>query len=103
MANICDNKFYFSCENHIENWEKKFSQFFDELGGDWESNGCNWIEGYFESRWTFPREDFEELFKDAPKEDDVYFRCLSEEYGLGYVAMNIFENGMFRPEQCFNL
>lgn len=105
MANICDNRFYFSCENNIENWEKKFSQFFDEqiCSGDWESDHCNWIEGYFESRWNFPREDFEKLFKDAPKEDEIYFRCLSEEYGLGYVAMNIFEDGMFRSEQCFEL
>ena len=37
------------------------------------------------------------------EEDDCYFRCLSEEYGCGYVAMNIFKDGEWWNEQCFDL
>ena len=35
--------------------------------------------------------------------DECYFRCLSEEYGCGYVAMNIYTGGHWRDEQCFDL
>jgi hypothetical protein len=30
-------------------------------------------------------------------------RCLSEEYGCGYVAMNIYDEGRWREEQTFDL
>ena len=58
------------------------------------------VEGYFESRWVFPDEEFTKII---PDDTEVYFRCLSEEYGCEYVAMNIYTEGCWRTEQTFDL
>lgn len=110
MANICDNNFYFKCETNGDYYLDKFkglipsklSGFFTEF--DYNENGYLCIEGYFESKWNFPVELFKEFLIDCEEDpDDCYFRCLSEEYGCGYVAMNIFEDGHWRDEQTFDL
>ena len=106
MANICNNKFLFYCENNCEKYMNLFNELKDQFGYfvfdvlDTDINSCT-IEGEFESRWTFPADIFEDL--DFKEEDDCYFRCLSEEYGCGYVAMNIYEDGEWKDEQCFDL
>ena len=109
MANICDNKFYFSCDHHFKEWQIKIEnllkQHFDYniyYCTDLDDEGGS-FEAFFESKWHFPDDVFEQLFEDASKADDVYFRCLSEEYGNGYVAMNIFQDNSWRDEQCFDI
>lgn len=103
MANICNNKFYFSCENNFDFYNQHFIQLFeDHFDGDitfGDVDDC-WIEGYFETKWSFPDKSYFDWFC---KEDECYFRCLSEEYGLGYVAMNIYEDGEWKSEQTFEL
>lgn len=105
MANICENKFYIGSENRetIETISKKLKVIFTErLNGEitWEDD--SFIEGYFDSKWVFPTMIFEELFDDID-DDTLYMRCLSEEYGCGYVAMNIYDEGRWRDEQTFDL
>lgn len=106
MANICNNKFFFSCENNCTKYINLFSEFKDQFCyflfdvTDYDDKFCI-IEGEFGSKWTFPLDVFKDL--DFKEEDDCYFRCLSEEYGCEYVAMNIFKDGAWRDEQCFDL
>ena len=57
------------------------------------------IEGYFNSKWDFPMYIFEDFFNEF---DDVYMRCLSEEYGNNYIALNIYEDGYWLEEQTFD-
>lgn len=116
MANICDNRFYFRCEHNADKYINEFKRLQDNAYGvfefevlDFDDDYCS-IEGFFESKWNFPMEDFESIFinttSDNPNEcylDECYFRCLSEEYGCDYVAMNIYSNGSWRDEQCFDL
>lgn len=101
MANICSNKFYFECENNFQKYLDDFKTVLEcdiEVGDYYNNGGC--CDGWFESRWIFPMTRIKGLFD--PK-DNCYFRCLSEEYGCGYVAMNIYEDGEWRDEQCFDL
>lgn len=114
MANICDNRFYFICEKNFDHYVEEFKNLIglepDQLEGDLLGEYCNnsddddpdggWLEGWFNSKWSFPMHKFENMFN---AEDGVYFRCLSEEYGCGYVAMNIFDGDGWRPEQTFDL
>ena len=110
MANICYNKFFFSCENNCEKYIGLFNELKDQFGYfefdvlDYDNNDYKFcsIEGEFESKWTFPSDIFVEIL-DFKEDDDCYFRCLSEEYGCGYVAMNIYEDGEWKDEQCFDL
>ena len=105
MANICDNNFLISFEDEnlgklISNKLKKL--FEDELFGEitYEDEGV--IEGYFESRWSFPLNIFENFF-DEFSNDSIYMRCLSIEYGCEYVAMNIYRDQIWEQEQTFDL
>ena len=105
MANICENRFFISSKNQetIKYVSEKLKVIFTEqLNGEitWEDN--NSIEGYFDSKWVFPDMIFEKIFKDI-KDDTLQMRCLSEEYGCGYVAMNIYNGGEWREEQTFDL
>lgn len=108
MANICDNKLYFSCESNFEKYKMEFEDLLEEeLDGDitvleFDESGRGSIELMFDSKWTFPAELFRDLFP-GDDLDEVYIRCLSEEYGCGYVAMNIYSNGEWREEQCFDI
>lgn len=105
MANICSNRFFFCCEHNCNKYMKMFEELKDQLFNlefevlDFDDNFCS-IEGYFESKWTFPSQIFENL--DFKEEDECYFRCLSEEYGNNYVAMNIY-NTEWYDEQCFDI
>ena len=112
MANICDNRFILHCDNNYNKYLNKFEDLFENnLEGDitWGStpdkdyNGEGSFEGFFESRWVFPLDLISKILENSSKEDNVYFRCLSEEYGTGYVAMNIYEDNEWRDEQCFDI
>lgn len=105
MANICSNKFYFTCNSPslTKYVEEKFKTLFEN-----DLNGEIWycedevIEGDFESRWSFPEHIFEHFF-DEFGDDSIYFRCLSEEYGCELVSMNIYSDGMWKEPQYFDL
>lgn len=72
----------------------------EEFYGDITYEDEDIVEGYFDSRWNFPNEEFEEII---PEGTEVYFRCLSEEYGCEYVAMNVYSDGGWHTEQTFEL
>lgn len=100
MANVCYNEFYFRCDKDEEKWSEVFAKLLDEdLYGEvtYEADGI--IEGYFESRWTFPTE----LFKSIPFDSSTYFRCLSQEPGCEYFAMNVFKDGGWLGEQVMEV
>ena len=51
-------------------------------------------------KWVFPTAIMEEMI---PEETEgVYFRCLSEELGCTYIAMNVFKDGSWWDEQTFD-
>ena len=105
MANICDNKFYIYCdsESAIEKIVEKLNTLFeDTLDGEISYATENAIEGYFDSRWAFPEDIFNDFFKEFD-DDSLYMRCLSEEYGCGLVSMNIYVDGQWKNPQCFDL
>ncbi|MDR0832612.1 MAG: hypothetical protein LBN93_00240 [Candidatus Symbiothrix sp.] len=47
----------------------------------------------FDSRWTFPSEEMEQLTVSLSNADDLYIRVLSYEFGNDYVAYNIYTSG----------
>lgn len=102
MANICDNKFYIYSEAYLEQISEKLNRLFenDVYGGEITYIDDNIIEGWFESRWSFPNELFDDFFKEF-EDEDIYMRCLSEEYGCGLVSMNIYSNGSWWEPQYF--
>jgi hypothetical protein len=105
MANICDNKFYIYCDSEsvIEKIIEKLDTLFeDTLDGEISYATENAIEGYFDSRWAFPEDIFNDFFQEFD-DDSLYMRCLSEEYGCGLVSMNIYVDGQWKNPQCFDL
>ena len=59
------------------------------------------IEGWFDSCWRFPDEIFDSFFEEF-KDDTIYMRCLSEEYGCGLISMNVYSEGSWWEPQYFN-
>lgn len=107
MANICDNKFLLANNGNDDDFNKIRHRLIEEIGYDDEHfygeitfDDEETVEGWFESRWVFPDEKFKEII---PDNLNVYFRCLSEEYGCDYVAMNIYSEGTWSEEQTFDL
>lgn len=52
----------------------------------------------FDSHWTFPYREMEELTKDLPEGNDLYIRILSYEFGCEYVGFNIYADGEWRDK-----
>lgn len=95
MANICSNEFLISCEDPeiCDLIEAKLEKFFtDKLDGEVTYNDDGIIEGYFDSRWSFPDDLFDDFF-DEFDDDTIYMRCLSVEYGCCYIALNQYQHG----------
>lgn len=104
MANICDNKFLISCEDEevLELISNKLEKLFEnELDGGITYVDEGVIEGYFDSKWTFPDEIFDDFFTEFA-DDTIYMRCLSEEYGCGLVSMNVYSEGSWWEPQYFD-
>lgn len=103
MANIAENKFYLEVDEDFDITpirEKIEKVFEDNLEGEITWADDSFIEGYFESRWDFPMEIWDEILEEQP----IYFRCLTEEYGVGLVSMNIHDkDGYWRDTQYFEL
>ena len=105
MANICENKFYITCDDFkvLERVTEKLEQLFQEsLNGEVAYIDDSFIEGYFDSKWSFPEHLFNSFF-DEFTDETIYMRCLSEEYGCGLVSMNIYDKGSWREPQYFDL
>lgn len=86
MANICLNTMYVESETR-ENLDAVITFFNNNLKYyDYEDNGDS-LDISFDSRWVFPEELMEELFKAIPNKSDIYMRCLSVEYGCMYHAL----------------
>lgn len=108
MANICENKFFLSNDGNDELFKKIKYRLIEDISHDSDAKfdgevlyeDDDFIEGWFDSRWTFPNEYFEEIIPEGT--EDIYFRCLSEEYGCCYVAMNVFKDGTWLGEQTFD-
>lgn len=102
MANICYNKFTLSEENENHNdyqeVKNKLNELLNTLRGDLDEIDEGVCEGFFDSKWTFPAH----LIGPIIEGKEVYFRCLSEEYGCCYVAMNVYSDGYWHDEQCFD-
>ena len=103
MANICDNKFYITCDDEqiMEKIIEKLDKLFQEsLDGEISYADELFAEGYFDSKWSFPEHLFEDFF-DEFADDTIYMRCLSTEYGCCYIAMNVYSEGCWWDEQTF--
>lgn len=103
MANIAENKFYMSWDSEydITPVKEQIDKLFDDhLEGEIYFDEDDFMEGWFDSKWSFPFEYWDEILKNKP----IYFRCLTEEYGCGLVSMNIHdEDGYWREPQYFDL
>ena len=105
MANICDNKFYIFCEDEkiTEQISNKLTDLFNnDLYGEITYEDEEVLEGWFDSRWHFPDEIFDDFFTEFV-DDTIYMRCLSEEYGNDLVSMNVYSDGDWWKPQYFNL
>lgn len=90
MANICNNLFYAYSED--KNNLNTIKEFFENWeSADIEESDEN-IDILFDSKWTFPEENMEELFQLIPNKEDIYMRCLSYEFGNEYHALWACEN-----------
>ena len=102
MANIADNKFYLSSDEEISPELKNaiHKLVVDQFEGEIWFSGDHWMEGVFESNWSFPFDAWNRVLGTLP----IYFRCLTEEYGMGLVSMNIHnKDGTWREPQYFDL
>lgn len=104
MANECVNRFQLVTSD--KEVLKKVTELVKEYSGEITFNsvtdGKHIIEGTFISNWNFPLEDFSEVLIDGETEHAV-FKCLSEEPGMDYVAMNIFTPAYWWEEQTFDM
>lgn len=103
MANLADNKFYLCVKDgyDISSIIKQINNLFENhLEGEIDLSSNTFIEGWFISKWSFPHKLWEEILENKP----IYFRCLTEEYGMGLVSMNIHnEDGTWREPQYFDI
>lgn len=103
MANICDNSFYIYDEDTDKIAEIKselIKLFKEEITGDIMYSYEETVEGYCDSKWTYPKSIFTPLIdKYKPK----YFRCISSELGCGYYACHIYTDNEWKEPQYFDL
>lgn len=104
MANQCINKFQLVTQ-HVEvlNKVKKYVEDnYGEITYKGNSRGSTILEGIFNSNWVFPFKDFSEILIDN-ETNHTWFKCLSEEPGNDYIAMNIFTPSQWWDEQTFDM
>lgn len=84
MANICENQIRV-CSTDSNNIDFIIS-FLEEnfKGNDIVEINDNEIEGYFDSKWTFPEDLMEEMYDKLPNKDDIGITVLSIEWGCFY-------------------
>ena len=104
MANQCINKFQLITQHaDVLNKVKKYVEDnYGEITYESNSRGSTIMEGIFNSNWVFPFKDFSEILIDD-ETDHTWFKCLSEEPGNDYIAMNIFTPSQWWDEQTFDM
>ena len=94
MANICNNTLAaFSTDQRNLNAIEEYFRNYDFCDIDRKEES---IEVNFESKWTFPESDMEDLYHSIPNKEDIYIRCLSVEYGNLYHALWICDEDNWR-------
>lgn len=90
MANICENTMHICTESkkniaYIGRFLTK--NFPGAVIEDQES----YLEIHFDSKWTFPEDEMDELYKEMPDKDDISITCLSIEWGDFYAQFNFMD------------
>jgi hypothetical protein len=93
MPNTCTNILYLFTSD-----EKLRDRLVETISRTFNSNDINLIgedicEMNFDSRWTFPYAEMEDLTKGLPTDNELYIRVLSYEFGCEYIGFNIYANG----------
>ena len=84
MANMCDNDFYaYGSEETI----KVIEDFLIEEFNAYTDNQGDELFAEFESRWTFPESEMNDLYNKITDKKELWMRCLSVEYGNMYHAL----------------
>ncbi|MDR0231608.1 MAG: hypothetical protein LBI82_05755 [Dysgonamonadaceae bacterium] len=96
MPNTCTNMLYLStkdkglCDRLTESIVDSFYSCDVQPVDNGDVFTC---EMEFDSRWTFPHKEMEELTSGLPEGNDLYIRVLSYEFGCEYVGFNIYTGG----------
>lgn len=87
MANICENEIhvYTSAEAN-KKYILKYLE--DNLNADITESDNDYIEGYFSSKWDFPDQLMDEMYKGIPIKSDIDITVLSTEWGCFYCAFH---------------
>lgn len=94
MANICTNIFYAETSNK-ENLKKIKSFLQEEFHCDNLNEDEVYIEAYFDSRWTYPKEHIDRLVASLELDEELYIRILSHELSNEYVAFKVYRFGQW--------
>lgn len=87
MSNICENTIkVFTEDSNNKTYIQKFIK--DNFHSDLEEVDSNFLEGYFDSRWTFPEELMNDLYNGLPNKEDIDITVLSVEWGTYYCAFH---------------
>lgn len=94
MANTCTNQMYIYSEDR-NNMETIINFFHDWPYAEIEDSDTS-ADIYFDSKWVFPEEEMNRLYKMIPNKSDIYMRCLSYEFGNLYHALWICDKDGWR-------
>ena len=87
MANTCENTmhFYTTSKENIEYTKEWFNKNLPQ--GDVVADN-DFVDVYFDSKWTFPEELMNKFYQDIPNKDDINIVVLSVEWGCYYCAFH---------------
>ena len=102
MANICENTFYIydKDSDKISKIGEEFTKLFERTLWKLTYFSEGVIEGYCESKWTYPKSTLTPLID---KYEPEYFRCISSEPGCGYYSCHIYTDNGWKDPQYFDL
>lgn len=94
MANICTNMLFCNTEN-AKNYKKVLDFIEENFEVDFinEDDDNTYFESEFDSRWSFPEEEFETLLESLTEDKTLYIRILSYELCSEYASFRIYKNG----------
>lgn len=93
MANICTNMLFCKTEN-AENYKNVLDFLEENFEVDFinEDEDSNYFESEFDSKWSFPEQEFDKLIKSLTDDDSLYIRILSHELCCEYASFRIYQN-----------
>lgn len=97
MANICENELRVYSENaenlnYIDSFCRDHFEVSLVCSDDLE------LHITFNSKWNFPEELMEKMFKNIPDKEDINMVCLSTEWGNYYAAFHVCNSKGWRLE-----